>query len=249
MRWSQVLILEDTNGDGLMIPTGIEVVENGTGRKGGGGDIVGSRHFPDARQGVLPPLSQSTNRNFRPVDVKFGPDGTLYIADWYNPMIGHYQASFRHPDRDKTHGRIGRVTAKGRPLTPRPSLAPATIPQLPDQLKSTDRWTRHFAKRAPADQPSPQVMTALEPWLVAPELSEHASKEAPGVYQSHEVIALPVSTASLVKPEPGRWFGGAHAPPRVPTGARAGRAGRWGSHWTVGLTPPVRPPRKVATTP
>ena len=42
-----------------------------------------------------------------------GPDGAIYIADWYNPIIGHYQASFRHPDRDKAHGRIWRVTAKG----------------------------------------------------------------------------------------------------------------------------------------
>src|SRR4030095_1716962 len=85
----------------------------------------------------LPPLIKSTSRSFRPVDAKFGPDGALYIADWYNPIIGHYQASFRDPNRDKTHGRIWRVTAKGRPLTPVPQLATAPIPQLLDHLKST----------------------------------------------------------------------------------------------------------------
>lgn len=55
------------------------------------------------------PLITSSNVAFRPVDVRFGPDGALYIADWYNPIIGHYQASFRHPNRDKKHGRIWRM--------------------------------------------------------------------------------------------------------------------------------------------
>ena len=63
----------------------------------------------------LPPLVQSAHGSFRPVDVKLGPDGALYICDWYNPIIGHYQASFRHPDRDKVHGRIWRVSYTGPP--------------------------------------------------------------------------------------------------------------------------------------
>jgi glucose/arabinose dehydrogenase len=106
--------------------------KEGRGRKSSGADIVGTTHFPENWQGVLitggyinnavwaldikddgsgfvltdrDPLIKSSSRNFRPVDVKFAPDGSLYICDWYNPIIGHYQASFRHPDRDKTHGR------------------------------------------------------------------------------------------------------------------------------------------------
>jgi len=54
--------------------------------------------------------------SFRPVDSRIGPDGAIYVADWFNPIIGHYQASLRHPDRDKQHGRIWRITAKNRPL-------------------------------------------------------------------------------------------------------------------------------------
>ncbi len=70
--------------------------------------------FPSGKKAVeQTPLITSDSVAFRPVDVRFGPDGALYIADWYNPIIGHYQASFRHPNRDKTHGRIWRVMPKG----------------------------------------------------------------------------------------------------------------------------------------
>ena len=47
---------------------------------------------------------------FRPVDVKLGPDGALYIADFYNRIIGHYEVPLDHPGRDRERGRIWRVT-------------------------------------------------------------------------------------------------------------------------------------------
>ena len=56
-----------------------------------------------------------------------GPDGAIYIADWYNPIIQHGEVDFRDPRRDHTHGRIWRVTAKGRPLVARPQLVGAAI--------------------------------------------------------------------------------------------------------------------------
>src|ERR1044071_5948549 len=189
--------------------------KNGNGRKVSGGDIVGTAHFPESWQGALivggyihnavwavrivddgagfsledlPPLIRSSSRDFRPVDVKFGPDGALYLCDWYNPIIGHYQASFRDPNRDKTHGRIWGVTAKGRPLTQPPRLAGASIPELLDALDSPDRWARRFAKRVLADRPPGPVAAALKEWTARPRLSERALVEALGVYQSHEKV-------------------------------------------------------------
>ena len=50
---------------------------------------------------------------FRPVDVKLGPDGALYIADFYNSIIGHYEVALDHPKRDRIRGRIWRITYKG----------------------------------------------------------------------------------------------------------------------------------------
>ncbi len=50
---------------------------------------------------------------FRPVQVKLGPDGALYIGDFYNPIIGHYEQPLLDPRRDHTHGRIWRIAYVG----------------------------------------------------------------------------------------------------------------------------------------
>jgi putative heme-binding domain-containing protein len=81
----------------------------------------------------MPELIKSNHPAFRPIDIKMGPDGAIYIADWYNPIIQHGEVDFRDPRRDLTHGRIWRVTAKetsrstGAPSTGAPSAgAPKT---------------------------------------------------------------------------------------------------------------------------
>ena len=50
---------------------------------------------------------------FRPVHLQFGPDGGLYIADFYNRIIGHYEVDLNHPGRDRTRGRIWKVVFTG----------------------------------------------------------------------------------------------------------------------------------------
>lgn len=61
-------------------------------------------------------LVSNTHRAFRPIDVKMGPDGAIYIGDWYNPIIQHGEVDFRDERRDHEHGRIWRVSFPGRKL-------------------------------------------------------------------------------------------------------------------------------------
>ena len=114
---------------------------------------------------VLEPLVKSKHPNFRPIDVKMGPDGAIYVADWYNPIINHAQHDFRDPRRDDNRGRIWRITAKGRPLVPRPHIAGAPIPALVDFLRSPEDWTRHQARLELSGREPGAVASELERWV------------------------------------------------------------------------------------
>lgn len=228
----------------------------GKGRKTSNPEIIESAQFPDEWQGALvtggyinngvwtlkvspdgggvkieddaqlPPLVQSTHGSFRPVDVKLGPDGALYICDWYNPIIGHYQASFRHPDRDKAHGRIWRVTYKGRPLlTPPPIFASedltshSGVAALAELMRSSNRYPREQAKFALFRGKTDEVAGGLRSWYqgLDPNAADRdfALMQALGVFEAHESIELPLLKLVLAAKNPearayaaatlGRW--------------------------------------------
>lgn len=60
-----------------------------------------------------PDFVTTTDPWFRPVHNILGPDGALYIADFYNRIIGHYEVPLTHPGRDRERGRIWRVVYTG----------------------------------------------------------------------------------------------------------------------------------------
>jgi putative heme-binding domain-containing protein len=140
----------------------------------------------------MPELIKTNHSAFRPIDVKMGPDGAIYIADWYNPIIQHGEVDFRDPRRDHVHGRIWRVTAKSRPLVPRPKLVDATTDELLKQLKAPEDWTRHFAKRVLKERGKEKVQPALAAWVKKLNPSdkeyEHHLLEALWTYQSLNVV-------------------------------------------------------------
>ena len=76
-----------------------------------------------------------------------GPDGAIYVVDWYNPIIDHGEVDFHHPLRDKSHGRIWRLTATGRDLVERPAIVEASNGELFDHLKVPEQYTRTQANR------------------------------------------------------------------------------------------------------
>lgn len=68
---------------------------------------------------------------FRPVDIQLAPDGSLYIADFYNKIIGHYEVPLTHPGRDRERGRIWRISYVGTD-----SEKTVRAPRIPDLTKA-----------------------------------------------------------------------------------------------------------------
>ena len=101
----------------------------------------------------LPDLLTSEDDWFRPVNMEFGPDGSLYIADWYNKIISHNELPTTHPDRDKSHGRIWRirhVSQKARDIL---DFNLVKTEELVNYLKSPSLWEKRAAWHQISDRP------------------------------------------------------------------------------------------------
>lgn len=94
-----------------------------------------------------PDLIRTSASSFRPIDVKQGPDGALYIADWSNPIINHGEVDFRDPRRDRWHGRIWRVAAKNQPQRKHVDLTTQPFDSLISSLYSGDRYLTDQSRR------------------------------------------------------------------------------------------------------
>ena len=185
-----------------------------------GSEFVSSRHFPEEAQGnflynnvigfhgikqhrvhpegsgfageEIEPLLISSDINFRPVDMQFGPDGALYVADWFNPLVGHMQYSLRDVRRDKTHGRIWRITREGSPLLTPPDVAGRSVAGLLELLKVYEDQVRYRARRELRLHDAEEVREALEAWVDGldpkDENYEHRLLEALWVRQIHHLV-------------------------------------------------------------
>lgn len=181
-----------------------------------GMEFVSSRHFPENVQGDLlinntigflgtkqhrviddpgtsgyitkhrQDLISSSDKNFRPVDMEFAPDGSLYFLDWHNVLIGHMQHNARDPLRDHVHGRIYRMTYPSRPLVSPAKIIDASIDELLENLKLPEYRTRYRTKRALRGRDTDQVLEKLKAWVA--QLDKNDPK-----YEHHLLEALWVS--------------------------------------------------------
>ncbi len=194
MNWALPVSVKPTFGSKTpstpdLVPEGHKV------RPTSGLEIVSSRHFPDEVQGDLiycnaigflgikqvkiedngtgwktahrHDLLKSSDGNFRPVDLEFAPDGSLYVIDWHNVLIGHMQHNARDPLRDHVHGRIYRITYPSRPLLKPVQVAGAPIATLLNNLKEPELRTRYRTRRELRAHPVGEVLPAVKSWVAS----------------------------------------------------------------------------------
>ena len=125
--------------------------------------------FVARRGGAAREFLASTDAWFRPVNLYVGPDGALYVIDYYRPRIEHpeWTASefHRNPEQfaqGRDRGRIYRVVADGGKTFAPPSLGGATDQALVDALSHDNLWWRRTAQRLLVDRRPSQVAPALE---------------------------------------------------------------------------------------
>jgi hypothetical protein len=131
----------------------------------------------------MPDLLRSTNVTFRPIDLRMGPDGALYIADWSNPIIQHGEVDFRDPRRDHEHGRIWRVAAKGSKPVKRQDLTKLSTTKLLDATLSTNGWEQEQARRVLKTRDATKTLAETKKWL-AKQTDPHAKLEAMWLHEA-----------------------------------------------------------------
>ena len=294
MNWALPLQIKPTFGSKAP-PTADLIPKGHAVRPTSGMEIVSSRHFPDEVQGDIllcnaigflgikqhqieedgtgwktahrHDLLKSSDGNFRPVDLEFAPDGSLYVIDWHNVLIGHMQHNARDPLRDHVHGRIYRITYPSRPLVKPASgrrsahrhaareLESARVPHpLPHAPRTP--WPRHQRSAArreslgrQANRHARQARSALD------DLGSqcHRRIAPPRTPRQRRIIAPApppsacCATTRTASPTAPRFW---KKPPRIPTAASASKppSPRRGSP-----TPPLRkklppwPPRSRST--
>jgi mono/diheme cytochrome c family protein/glucose/arabinose dehydrogenase len=199
MNWMLPVSVKPTFG--AKTPGTIDLIPEGQKvRPTSGLEIVSSRHFPAEVQGDLilcnaigflgikehqiedegtgwkttfrHDLLKSSDGNFRPVDLEFAPDGSLYLIDWHNPLIGHMQHNARDPFRDHVHGRIYRITYPSRPLIKPVQVAGASIPALLNNLREPELRTRYRTRRELRARPVAEVLAAVKSWVAGLDKSD-----------------------------------------------------------------------------
>ncbi|MFM9194679.1 MAG: LamG-like jellyroll fold domain-containing protein, partial [Planctomycetia bacterium] len=118
----------------------------------------GDRHV--YRKG--PDLLTSTDRSFRPVAIQFGPDGCLYVVDWYNKIISHNEVPRNHPDRDRIRGRIWRIRHAARPPREPVSVAKLATDDLPRHLGAPNARIADLAWQEIIDRDARSLVPRLE---------------------------------------------------------------------------------------
>ena len=104
----------------------------------------------------------SDDKHFRPVDIRTGPDGAVYLADWYDVRANHV---IPQDTWDKTSGRVYRVAPPGLPGTKPFDLAKLSSDELVELLSHKNDWYARTARRILGERRDGAIVQRLLPMV------------------------------------------------------------------------------------
>jgi mono/diheme cytochrome c family protein/glucose/arabinose dehydrogenase len=129
----------------------------------GSGTLTGYQAYTNAE------FLASTDERFRPVGLNNGPDGALYVVDFYRGIIEHRifvttylreQIKSRGLEQPLGLGRIYRIVHGAKPT--KELLATLSSAQLVEKLSHPNGWVRDIAQRLLVERSNPDVIAALK---------------------------------------------------------------------------------------
>lgn len=111
---------------------------------------------------------------FMPVVQKTGPDGCLYVLDWYDRYHCYQDANADPKGIDRGHGRLYRIRYKDSPHAKPFDMATDSDEKLLGKLGSPNVYVRDIAQRLLTERAKPEIAAKLQ----AIALDESASKKA-----------------------------------------------------------------------
>ena len=144
--------------------------------------------------------------HFRPVAAAVAPDGSLYVLDWCQQLIGHLQHHVRDPNRDATHGRIFRVTYPSRPLLVPKPVAGRPVGELLGLLAEPEDGVRERVRIELEGRDRAEVLAAAGRFLAARDRAdpgfEHLRLEILWLRQALVAPDVALLRETLASPEP-----------------------------------------------
>lgn len=119
-----------------------------------------------------PDFLTSRDPKFRPVAIQFGPDGCMYVTDWYNKIISHNEVPRNHPERDKIRGRIWRIRHQSQPYPDAVDIKSLAGDELIQRLGDDNAAVAKFAWQEIVDRGASELAPKLIQIVDSSELSD-----------------------------------------------------------------------------
>ena len=117
-----------------------------------------------------------------PIMAEVGPDGHVWVLDWYNYIVQHNPtpegfrtgkgAAYETELRDKKHGRIYRIVADNSTRKPTPNLANASADELVEALSHPTMLVRKHAQRLLVESGNTKIAGKLIQLIQSPSVDE-----------------------------------------------------------------------------